>query len=256
MRLLTVILALCIASSSGAQDFSERPLQKLIDCPSAGGPEKGSYDFELRAYPGGGVLAAFTIGLINRFALGLSYGGTGVIGYDNPNWNPQPGVKVSYRIINESVALPALSVGFNNQGYGTWIDNLNRYQFKAKGFYGVVGKNFLIGSLGEFGGHFGVNSNPMVDDDEGSLDFFAAVDYRMTEQLAVILEYSAAMNDNDNASIGQGKGYLNVGFRWTFAERLAIDIHLRDMLINQNNTTIQRGKNFGREIRISYVEHL
>jgi len=256
MHIIILCIILCISAQLGAQDLSERPLQKLIDCPSAGGPEKGSYDFELRAYPGGGVQAAFTIGMFNRFVIGLSYGGVGVIGYDNPDWNPQPGVSVSYRIINESLVMPALSLGFNNQGYGAWIDNTNRYQFKAKGFYAVVGKNFRIGPFGEFGGHFGVNSNPMVDDDEGSLDFFAAVDYRMTEQFAIITEYSAALNDNDNLSIGKGKGYMNFGVRWTFAERLAIDLHLKDLLINQDDKNLRPGINFGREIRISYVEHL
>jgi len=258
MIILILCVIFCISSPLGAQDFAERPLQKLIDCPSAGGPEKGSYDFELRAYPNGGVLTGFTIGLFSRFVVGISYGGAGIIGFANPDWNPQPGVAASYRVIDETIALPAISFGFNNQGYGAWIDeeDIERYQFKAKGFYCVAGKNFSISSLGEFGAHFGVNTNPMVDDNEVALDFFTAADYHMTQQLALIVEYSAGLNDRKKDSPGEGKGYLNLGVRWTFAERLAIDLHLRDMLINQETSSIRTGKNFGREIRISYVEHL
>ncbi len=256
MLILILCIILCISAPLGAQDFSERPLQKLIDCPSAGGPEKGSYDFELRTYPGGGVLAGFTVGLFNRFVVGISYGGAEIIGFDQPDWNPQPCVAASYRLIDETMALPALSVGFNDQGYGAWLDEEERYQFKAKGFYGVVGKNFSINPLGEFGAHFGVNTNPMVEDDEGIIDLFTAVDYRMTQQISLIAEYSPGFNDQKGDSTGIGRGYLNFGIRWTFAERLAIDLHLRDILINQETSTIRPGKNFGREIRISYVEQL
>ena len=255
MLILILCIIFSISAPLGAQDLADRPLQKLIDCPSAGGPEKGSYDFELRAYPNGGVLAGFTVGLFSRLAVGISYGGTGIIGFDSPDWNPQPGVAASIRVIDESMLMPAFSIGFNSQGYGAWIDDLERYQFKAKGFYGVVGKNFGIISLGEFGTHFGVNTNPMVKDDENDLDVFAAVDYHLTRQIALIAEYSAGLNDIKKESPGKGKGYLNLGLRWTFADRLAIDIHLRDMLLNQKSD-IRPGKNFGREIRISYVERL
>jgi len=251
--LLTLILALVQPGELGAQDLDTRPLQKLIDCPSAGGPEYHSYDFELRTYADGGVLTGFTIGLFQRFSMGLFFGGTGIIGFGKPDWNPQPGVIAQYRFLNETTGLPALAIGFNNQGYGKWDDDAERYQFKAKGFYAVLGKNFVIGQLGEFGTHFGVNQNPVSGDDD-RIDFWTAADYHLTTQLTVILEYSAALNDcNRKFSYGEGRGYMNAGIRWTFAERLAIDLHFRDVLNNQKDG-FRGGSEIGREVRISYVE--
>jgi len=253
--LLASLLAALLTTSAFAQDLADRPLQKLIDCPTAGGPATGSYDFELRAYPGGGLLAGISVGLFQRFMVGLSYGGSGVIGYSAPDWNPQPGVAAAFRIINESRLLPALAVGFTNQGYGAWLDSLDRYQFKAKGFYGVMGKYFAWGPIGETGIHFGANRNP-VEKGNKKVDLFVAVDYWATRQLAVIAEYSAALDDwKGDGSFGMGRGYLNAGLRWSFGERLAIDVNLRDLLNNQEEL-LRGGSQIGREIRISYVESL
>jgi len=191
---------LLLSWGAAAQDLAQRPLQKLIDCPSAGGPEPGSYDFELRAYPDGGVLAGFTVGLFRRFSLGLFYGGTGIIGFTRPDWNPQPGITASCRLMDESLLLPALAVGYNNQGYGDWNDSTDRYQFKAKWFYAALGKNFLWRYLGETGLHFGVNMNP-AEGDDGQLDLFAALDLRLVQQLAIISEWTAALDDENDTCL-------------------------------------------------------
>ncbi len=250
--ILTLILSLTIAAA--AQDLSTRSLQKLLDCPIAGGPEARSYEFELRAFPAGGVLAGFTVGLIKRFQIGVSYGGTDVIGYNKPEWNPAPGVSAQFRLLNESTALPALAFGFVNQGYGGWDADKNRYQYKAKGFYAALGKYFQVMNLGDVGFHSGVNQNALTGKDQ-RLDFWLASDYHLTEQVAVIAEYSAAINDQgQEQSFSEGHGYLNAAVRWSFGQRLAIDLILRDLLVNLNDQS-RGGKQLGRELRMCYVEN-
>ena len=256
MRILPAIFSIILLSALNAygQDLKERPLQKLIDCPSAGVPESGVYDFELRSFPDGGILAGFTYGLLKRFGIGLYYGGTRIIGFDEPEWNPQPGVVAMCRILNESMMLPALSIGFSNQGYGAWIDSTDRYQFKAKGFYAALGKVFRFGKIGEIGWNLGVNMNPIEEDNE-KLDLFLGLDYYLIRQIALVAEYSAGLDDKSEFNLGEGKGYLNLGLRWTFAERMALDLHLKDIIGNQD-AELRGGNRIGREIRISYVEKL
>ena len=72
--------------------------------------------------------------------------------------------------------------------------------------------------------------------------------------LSLIAGYSAALDDKKGIkALGSGKGYLNAGIRWTIGERFAVDLNLRDLLINQN-LDVRGGGGFGREIRVSYVE--
>ena len=252
LRLLifvSLLPVLCLA-----KDLSQRPLQKLIDYPSAGSPEHRSFDFELRAFPGGGVLTGFNIGLFDRLVVGFYYGGVGIIGYDKPEWNPAPGMSAQFRIVNETVVMPALAIGFNNQGQGGWDEDNRRYYFKARGFYLVTGKNYVINHLGELGFHFGVSQNP-IDREDKRLDLWTAIDARVTSQLTLIVEYSAGINDfGRDSSHGDGHGYMNGGIRWSFGERLALDLNFRDMLINRKDD-LRKGNNVGREIRINYVEH-
>ncbi len=254
LKKTALLLGLLLVVNAGiGQDLHERPLQKLIDCPSAGGPETHSFDFELRAYPENGILMSLSVGVFSRFTIGMSYGGTEIIGYNEPEWNPQPGVMAAFRILNESLTFPGLAVGFINQGYGTWDKDNERYRYQAKGFYAVLGKNFSVSSIGETGFHFGVNFDP-TKEVKTTPDYFTAVDYRMSDQLGIIAEYSLALDDRKfSEAFGRGKGYLNGGIRWSFGERFAIDLHLRDILVNQKDE-IRSGNQIGREIRISYQE--
>lgn len=255
VTIAAIILVMAWSVESIGQDLSLRPLQKLIDCPSTGGPEPGSYDFELRTFSGGGVLAGFTVGLFPRFKLGLHYGGSGILGYENPDWHPQPGINVAYRIIDESIPLPALAVGFTNQGYGYWDDDAARFQYREKGFYAVLSKNFSLSTLGEIGWHAGVNDNP-AEGNPRSINMFAATDIKFSSQIGIIAEYSAALDDRKGIdAFGTGKGYMHGAFRWNIGERLALDFILRDVLVNQDSK-VRGGKSIGREIRISYVENI
>ena len=91
-------------------------LQKLVDAPTAGCLKKGQYNFELQVYPQGGVLAGFAVGLFDRFTMGVSYGGIGIIGSDQVEWNEQPGVLLKYRLFEESILMPAVALGFSESG--------------------------------------------------------------------------------------------------------------------------------------------
>ena len=73
----------------------------LIDFPTAGTLMRGSFNAHLRAYDQGGILGGVDVGLTDRFMIGLSYGGTNVIGMGPVNGNPQVGAHVRYRLIED-----------------------------------------------------------------------------------------------------------------------------------------------------------
>jgi hypothetical protein len=243
-----------------AATTSSIELQKLVDAPTAGCLKKGQYSFELQVYPQGGVLAGFAVGLFDRFTMGVSYGGIGIIGSQQVDWNEQPGVLLKYRLFEESILMPAVALGFSNQGYGAWLDKENqadtavegsRYEFKAKGMFAVAGKNFAIKSLGTIGFHGGVTYNAIENNDDGNLDGFVGVDKSLNEELTVLLEYDLGTNDDGTLSVGRDRGYLNGAVHWTIANKLAIDILLKDLLNNRRDASSP-----SREIRITYTETL
>ncbi|HKJ69818.1 MAG TPA: hypothetical protein VKA68_17810 [bacterium] len=223
----------------------------LINTPTAGSLEQGSYAAEIRMMPEGGVLGNIMVGLTGRFLLGVSYGGTGIIGEDSVDWNPEPGVHAKYRLLDESMKFPALAIGFNSQGYHSYIDSLQRYEIKSSGFYVALSKNYRF--LGNLGLHAGMNYS--LEDGDGDRDpnLFFGLDKDIGEELAIMVEYDASLNDNRSGdmAISRRRGYLNAAVRWTFSQRFHVEFDVNNLLRNKQKA----GSLPSRELKIVYMEY-
>lgn len=247
LRLIT-LFSLPKMSIAQVPAYPQPPI--LINTPTAGALDRGSYSTELRMMPEGGVLAGVSIGLTNRFMLGVSYGGTHIIGQDSIEWNPQPGVQVKYRLIEETYKLPAVAIGFNSQGYHRYIKSLERYALKSSGFYAVASKNYQF--LGNLGLHFGINYSLENKDGDDDPNLFAGIDKDINEEISLMVEYDTALNDNKkgDTAISRRRGYLNAALRWTFAQKFHIEFDMNNLLKNN-----QQVDHISREIKIVYIEY-
>ena len=239
-------------STTGSAGGPE-PLRWLIDVPTAGTLPRGSFDVEMRVFKGGGVLLGTDVGLSNRLQLGLSYGAEGIIAESNPVWNPRVEFQVKLQVITEDMSMPAIAIGFASQGFGKWIDSLDRYEVKSRGFFAVASKGYL-GPGGNLytGVHAGINYSleTNVDKDE-TPNFFFGFDAKFPNDFAVLADYDMALNDDrDTLALGKGWGYLNLGFRWLFMERMMIEADVKNILNNREGV-----KSLGRELRILYLEY-
>jgi hypothetical protein len=218
----------------------------LIDVPTAGMLMQGSFQLQLRAYAQGGLLGSIDVGILDRFMIGISYGGTNIVGRGRIHGNPQPGVQVRYRLWEEQLTVPALVLGYHSQGYGAYIDSTDRYLVKSMGVFAVASKNFNF--LGNLGLHGGMNLSLERGDGDKDINFFAGVDKNLNPELSLIAEYNFAINDNDHRAIGSGEGYLNAGLRWIFAGKLEIDFMFMNILKNKNEF-----EQVSREIKLTYA---
>jgi hypothetical protein len=228
-----------------AQDEVQQRI--LIDMPTAGALDRGSFAVNLRLFGNGGLLGDVAVGITPRFMLGLSYGGENIIGVGDINWNPRPGIQARMRIIDESYVTPAITLGFDSQGYGAHVDSLNRYINKSRGFFVVASKNYAI--LHNLGFHGGLNYSLETDDDDKDLNFFLGADLSFNREIRFMLEYDFARNDNENDfRFGAGDGYLNAGAQWAFSDRFFLQFSLKNLFENGPN-------GITREIKIGYLEY-
>ncbi|MBO8130583.1 MAG: YjbH domain-containing protein [Candidatus Marinimicrobia bacterium] len=222
----------------------------LITNPTAGTIPRGSYLIETRLFKSGGITAGIYVGLTTRFMFGISYGGNNIIGDSSVNLYEQPGIELKYRVIEEKQNVPAILIGFTSQGYGKYDRTLDRYETKAKGFYIVASKNYRF--LGNTGFHFGINYNNLeIKDNDKDPSFFCGIDKEINPELTLMVEYDAALNDNETNEInfGKGKGYLNAGIRWTFVQKFHLELDFNNILLNRRNVEY-----FSREIKITFIE--
>ncbi|MDZ7294596.1 MAG: YjbH domain-containing protein [candidate division KSB1 bacterium] len=220
----------------------------LIDQPTAQILERGSFIVGVRAYPEGGLLGNISVGLTHRLNFGASFGGTNIIGAGKVKWNPDPGVHFAYRIFEESYAMPDIVIGYDSQGYGPYIDELERYTIKSRGFYAVASKNYGLPLT--VGAHVGLCYSLEDKDGDRDFDVFGGLDLMLNDELSLVADYDIGMNDNNSQAVGGGKGYLNVGMRWTFAQRLYIEFAFKNILENRQDM-----KYANRELKIVYLEY-
>ena len=235
---------------SRAQDPVE--LIRLIDSPTAGLVDKGRFAADLRLFPAGGLQGQLTAGIMRRLAIGLSFGGEGIIGDGEIDWYRRVEVAARYRLIEESESLPAFTLGYETQGYGRYVRA--RYQVKSKGFFLALSKNYVSG-FGQFGLHGGINRSREDVDDDG-LTGWVGFDKTINEELSVVAEYDFGLNDNDDDSLGSGRGFLNAGAYFSPVQGLSLGLLLKNVLENGDESGTVGGPDpdMSREVSVRYTE--
>jgi hypothetical protein len=226
---------------------------RLIDSPTAGLIDKGRFAVDLRLFPDGGVLTQINAGVMRRLSIGLSYGGVNVIGDDLIDWHPRVEVAARYRVIEETTGLPAITAGYETQGFGPYQRTSARYKIKSKGFFVAGSKNYISG-LGQFGVHGGINWSRERDDGDKDVSGWAGIDKTINEELAVVAEYDFAFNDNDSSSLGEGKGYLNAGVHWSAVPNISVGFVLKNVLGNGDDNGGGPDSDLSRELSVRYSE--
>ncbi|MBT4785537.1 MAG: hypothetical protein HOO21_09290 [Candidatus Marinimicrobia bacterium] len=254
MKLINFSIIISILSTFGiAQTYP--PPTTLVSIPSAGTLVRGSYAMQMRVQKNGGLTSSLSVGITDRFQFGLSFGSANLIGDDSLEWYPRPEANLKYRLIDETTSMPGLSLGLDTQGQGQFneADTLMRYDVKAMGIYAAASKNWVT-PLGNLGLHMGTNYNfAEVNDEDKDINYFFGFDMEFNPELSILLEYNAALNENDmtakTMSISKG-GYLNAAIRWTFVERLHIEMDFNNLLFDDEKVDY-----FNRELKITYIEY-
>jgi hypothetical protein len=173
-----------LAQGSAGTDGGEEP-RYLIDSPTAGMLRSGTLAVDVDFFQNGGVLLGLNYGLLSRLSLGISYGGSNLIGDDTAIFNPVPGVNVKLRPFEESNSFPAIVLGFDSQK--------------------------TIGPA-----------------------------------ISAVLEYNSG-----GGEATRGRGYLNLGLRWSLGSGFTLGFDLKDLARNDNKVTIGN-----RSVKIEFLKPL
>ena len=239
--------ALVVAQGTAGEKASIES-RAVIDIPTAGVLSHGTTALDLDFFQSGGLLTGVTVGVFSRLIVGLSYGGTGLIGSDHIDWNGMPGVLARIRVLDESFILPALAFGFESQGREKYVESLRRYTIKSLGLYAVASKNYRVS--GFLAVHGGVNYSFEQDDGDSDINLFAGAEKTLGSFLSVLAEYNLGMNDSNRDALGRGRGYLNIGVKASLGGGLMLGFNLKDIIKNQDAVAIGN-----RTIRLEYVNH-
>lgn len=254
---VSVALLFFVTCPAHAQEGYELVYQPLyvVDAPTAGLLTRASMQIRAYVYGGGGVLTGVSVGVTDYLNFGITYGGGNVIGTGSVDMNPRPEVNARARIIQETMVVPAIAMGFDSQGQGAYIDSLERYEQKSRGLYAVASKNWDL--LGPFSLHGGLNYSFEGRDFDSDPNIFLGL-LKVFGPIDIRLEYDFALNDNE-AKGGdfetENHGYLNAGIGWNINQNFRVEIDARDILsgeLEDVEDDLKRWREWHRGMRIEY----
>lgn len=251
-------MAAAAAASYAQEDFVPEGETWVLENPTAWARLRGEYAASIGVEP---FVVRGEIGILDYLTVGVSYGGVDVFGSATPTMNPRPGFQAKFRITNGGPIMPAVAVGYDDQGHGKYYDfdptqgnekvNYDRYQFKAKGFYLALSQELEL--LGALGLHLGVSYNVVEDKDEDSdPDVFAALEKSVGPHLMLLGAYDMGLNDNGPKSLGMGRGYLDAGVRWRVTENFNLEFWVTNLLENQIDKLGDEGR-YSRMLYLTYI---
>ena len=239
--ILPLGLGIGFSTSHAQTETYFAPVVYLVDSPTAGFFPSGTFSLGLRMEPEGGILGGITVQLTDPFLMGVSYGGSRIIGSGEVDWNPRVEFEGRARIFQETLLIPSIALGFTSQGYDGRIGDEGRYRIKSKGFYAVTTKGFNL--LGHLGLHGGVNKT--LEGNDKDFSFFFGMDKGLGESFSVVGEYDLAMNDDEKTS--EKIGLINLGVRWNYMGTLFFEFDFRNLVEH-------RGFKENRVVKIEYME--
>ena len=253
-RLLCVLVLLCalalrLCAQGSAGSAGKLEPRALVDFPTAGMIPRGNIALDVDFYGEGGLDLACTVGIFDRLSAGLSYGGSGLIGGGSAVMNPAPGFNIKVRLLEESVYVPALALGFDSQGHDGYDRSLDRYVIKSPGLYTVFSKNYAF--LGFLSLHGGANYSLERSDGNSNVNLFGGIEKTIGPFLSLMLEYNLASNDTGENALGHGKGYLSVALRCSLGGGFTLGVNFKDLADNGGNVTVAN-----RTVHIEYVRPL
>ncbi|MBE0645970.1 MAG: hypothetical protein IH600_17950 [Bacteroidetes bacterium] len=248
LAVFLLLLAIPTLAQRSAGDRANIDPQFLVDMPVAGIIPATAGAVETYLYPDGGVLASFTYGLMTNLNIGLSFGGTRLIGSGGITWDNLPGLSMRYRVMEESMYNPAVVVGFDSQGHDGWVPFLRQYVMKSPGFFVAASKNYQFYGTVSF--HGGANYTLERNDDDFDPNIYVGAEKSIGPIVSWLIEYNFAF-DNDRNSRGFWNGSLGTGVRVSTNIGFNVDILFKNLLTSEfsNDKVI-------RAIRIQYVRYL
>jgi len=228
MRKLAVVIFSMLIFIVGVANSKESAID-LIDVPTAGILDYGSYNVNFRLFSNGGVLSRLNFGVFKVVNLGFAWEVQKLIGDQDPSVAP-PALYLKVRPFSGTMSMPSFAFGYDGQGY-FYNSSSDEFAQKGKGVFIVFTKEMFFPGLEM---NFGANIN---DFKKSEVDAFTAASFNIEEKFMLIAEYDNIHYSPENR--------FNAGLRLAITDDLSIDLAGRDL--------ISKDRSSERILKINYV---
>ncbi|MFY8000230.1 MAG: hypothetical protein ACOVSW_16665 [Candidatus Kapaibacteriota bacterium] len=216
-------------ATAGEQAANES--RYIVDMPTAGVLAKSRFAFDGYVFGNSGVMAEFTASPFTNLQLGISFGGSGFLGNNSIIFQSLPGFHARFRPLDETLTIPAVTVGFSSQGRGEYSGG--RFLTHSPGIFVSASKNFVLwGSLAVHGG-INYSFDPVLS--ERFPNAYIGIEKTIGNIVSLSIEYNPTLDDPRVRSRG---GLLNTAIRVSTGRGFTVEVQVRDLFSNLPGATL------------------
>lgn len=195
--------------------YSDFLINEIIDIPTANVIDHRGYLTTFKFFGDGSTMACASFGIYN-LNVGFNWQWEYLLGSQSVDYLP-PTIILKLKVFQGGQKLPAISLGYDGQGY--YYDKKNKdYTQKEKGVYITATKNIL---LDEFEWSFGFNIFDFASD---KVFTFTGFSYLIENKISLLLELDSIHQDENFKNTR-----LNSGIRIFLNPQIGIDFFGRDL---------------------------
>ena len=239
MKKILVLILICVFSislysqgSAGSETIYQP--KYIIDMPTAGILPVKTYSVNGSFFANGGVLLDFDISPLKNLSIGLSFSGSHIWGSGNIIFQNLPGINFRWRILDETKKMPAILIGFSNQGRGMFYKQLKRFQTMSPGIYAAASKSFTWWA-GYFALHAGVNYTFEQPSGYYIPNLWMGVEHSIGKRVSLHIEFNPNLADSQN-DVMSNRILLNASLRWSIVRGATIEFIMHDLFNHTINT--------------------
>jgi hypothetical protein len=226
-------LNMILYSQGTAGDNAKYQTIRNIDMPTAGLFPVKDYAITAGYLSDGGLSAQFFASPFKFLNAGISFSGNKIIGSGDVEWQKIPGFDFRFRIFGETLTIPAVALGFSNQGTGNYIKGLDRFETFSPGFYLATSKNFKW-KLGSVALHTGLNYSIEPQPENRTVNLYVGFEQSLGRIISMNFEYNFT-NEDTQKDVLNTKGLFNTALRCSISDGVTLEFQLRDLFNHQKN---------------------
>jgi hypothetical protein len=216
-----------------AGDNAKYQTIRNIDMPTAGLFPVNDYAITVGYLTNSGLSVQFFASPFLFMNTGISFSGNKILGSGDVEWQKIPGFDFRFRIFSETFTIPAIALGFSNQGTGNYVIDHDRFETFSPGFYFAVSKNFKW-KLGSIALHSGLNYSIEPQPENRTVNLYAGFEQSLGKIISMNFEYNFT-NDDSMKEVLNTKGMFNSSLRCSISDGVTLEFQFRDLFNHQKN---------------------
>ncbi len=201
----------------------------IVDMPTAGILKKMDYSIYTGFMNEGNVFVEFNFAPIDWLNVAMAFSGNNIIGNDDPEFQNYPSIHLKARVLNETMKIPAIVLGFSTQGKGLWFSGSERFETFSPGLYMSFSKNYKW-DLGSLAFHGGINYSIEPEPDNRSINLWLGLEQSIGKYFALNAEYNAGFDE----IIKDNQNKVNLSLRTSLMSGLTVEFQIKNLFNDQS----------------------